>query len=154
MDDALLVRGGKRLGHGPADRGNPLRRQPPFRDRPVQRLPLDQLHGQEVDAVGFVDGMDRDDVRVVEGGDGAGLALETGEALRVVGEVRGQHLEGDLAPELRVDGAIDLAHAARAERGDDLVVTETGARGEGHGVTTVRFAISRAARDASARRPS
>jgi hypothetical protein len=38
-----------------------------------------------------------------------------------------QHLHCDLAAEPRVLGAVDLAHAARAERGDDLVGTEAGA---------------------------
>ena len=52
------------------------------------------------------------------------LALEAGEPLGVLRHLGGQHLEGHLAPELRVGGAVDLAHAARAERGGDPVVRE------------------------------
>ena len=37
---------------------------------------------------------------------------------------RGQHLDGDLAAEARVAGAVDLAHAACAERRHNLVRTE------------------------------
>ena len=52
------------------------------------------------------------------------LALEAGAHLGVRGQVRRQHLDRHVAPEPRVVGAIDLAHAARAERGEDLVGTE------------------------------
>ena len=62
--------------------------------------------------------------------DGAGLALEPRQASRVAGERRGQDLDRDLAPEPRVPGAVDLAHPARAERGEDLVGAEVSARGE------------------------
>ena len=40
------------------------------------------------------------------------------------GEGLGQQLDRDLAPELRVGGAVHLAHAARADRGGDPVVRE------------------------------
>ena len=52
---------------------------------------------------------------------------------RVLGEALGQHLDRDLAMQARVAGAIDLAHPARAQRSDDLVLSETGTGGEGHG---------------------
>ena len=47
------------------------------------------------------------------------LALETGEALGILGEGGGQNLERHLAVELRVVGAVDLAHAAFTELGGD-----------------------------------
>ena len=43
---------------------------------------------------------------------------------RVLGEGRGQDLDGDVAIELGVGGAIDRAHAALAERRDDFVGAE------------------------------
>ena len=49
----------------------------------VQRLPFHQLHRQEVHAIGFLDGMNGDDVRMVERGDGASLALEAFDAVRI-----------------------------------------------------------------------
>ena len=57
-------------------------RHPAFGDEPVERLALDELHGQEVDAVGLFDGVDRDDAGVVERGEGLGFALEALEPLR------------------------------------------------------------------------
>ena len=44
----------------------------------------------------------------------------------------GQHLDGDGAVEAGVSGLVDLAHAARAEGGVDLVGAEGGARGQRH----------------------
>ena len=49
---------------------------------------------------------------------------EAGEAVGVLRELGGEHLEGHVPPELRVGGAVDLAHAAGADRGRDPVVGE------------------------------
>ena len=51
-----------------------------------------------------------------------GLALKPGHALRIAAEHLRQHLDGDLAVEVRVLGAIDDAHASRAELFCDAVV--------------------------------
>ena len=61
-----------------------------------------------------------------------GLALEAREPLGILRELGGQRLDGDVAAEARVARAIDLAHAARAERRDDFVGAESGAGGEWH----------------------
>ncbi len=93
---------------------------------------LDQLHGQEAGAVLVLDREQRDDVRVVEAGDRARLVLEAGEAVGVGGDVGGKHLERHIATEPTVPGAVHLAHSARAERADDLVVAETGTCDQRH----------------------
>ena len=72
------------------------------------------------------------DVRMVQRGQRPGLAFEPRQPFRVVGEMVGQYLDGHLAPERRVLGAIHLSHAARAEWGDHFVGTETRAWGQGH----------------------
>ena len=65
-------------------------------------------------------------------GDGARLALEAGQAVGIgARRLGGQHLERDVAAEPRVARAVDLAHAARAERGDDLVGAEPSAVASG-----------------------
>ena len=78
------------------------------------------------------DVVERADVRVVELRDGARLALEAGPHLGRGGQVRGQHLDGDVAAQPGVVGAIDLAHAARADLLDHSVMREKCAAGEGH----------------------
>ena len=64
---------------------------------------------------------------MVELGEELRLALEAREALPVLGEGRGQDLDRDVALELGVGRAVDLAHAALAELGGDLVGAEAGA---------------------------
>ena len=46
----------------------------------------------------------------------------------------GQHLDGDRAVQAGVGGLVDLAHAARAEGGVDLVGAEGGAGFKWHAV--------------------
>jgi hypothetical protein len=48
------------------------------------------------------------DVRVVQRGEDFGLALESGDPLRIVGDLRRQDLERDLAFQDGVGRAIDL----------------------------------------------
>jgi hypothetical protein len=57
---------------------------------------------------------------------------EAGEPFAVGGEGLPQNLQRHVAIELRVAGAVDLAHAARANQRDDLVGAETSAGLEGH----------------------
>ena len=89
-------------------------------------MAADELHREEVDAVGLVHGMERDDVGVAQPGDGLRFALETRQALSVLGEVGGQYLERHLAVEPGVARTVHLAHATLAEQPDDLVVRERG----------------------------
>ena len=51
-----------------------------------------------------------------------GLAPEAREGVRVPGQLRGQELEGHVAPELRVLGFVHDAHAPAAELRRDPVV--------------------------------
>ena len=68
---------------------------------------------------------------MVERGEEAGLALEAGEALRLGGEGRGEELDSDVAAELRVGGAVHLAHPAGAQGRHDEVGSEPGLGGKG-----------------------
>ena len=131
MDDALLVRGGERLGQRRGDLEEPLQREPTLRHDPVERLSLDELHGEEVHGpltgrrrLGVLDGIHRDDAGVIEGGEGPGLLLEARETLGIVRHGGRQHLDRDVASELGVGGPIHLAHAAFAKLLDDAIVAE------------------------------
>ena len=59
------------------------------------------------------------------------LAAETSEALGIVRDGGEQNLDRDLAVQFRIARAIDLAHAAGAERRDDFVRPEARAGSEG-----------------------
>ena len=58
----------------------------------------------------------------------AGLLLEAVEAIGIRREDTGQDLDRDVTPEPRIACPVHLAHAARAERGHDLVGPEASAR--------------------------
>ena len=70
---------------------------------------------------------------MVEGGDHLGLSLEQRQSRPIGGHRLGQHLEGDLAIELGVERAVDLAHPSLGELRLDLVVGDPlpGQRGAG-----------------------
>ena len=59
---------------------------------------------------------------MIEGGGGAGFALEAFQRLRVAGQFIGEKLQRDLAAELAVLGAIDHAHPPAAEFVQDAIV--------------------------------
>ena len=64
---------------------------------------------------------------MIQGRNGAGFA---GKPLRIL--FRGD-LDGHIAPEAGIAGAIDLAHATRADPFEDLVRTEFLTQSQGHG---------------------
>jgi hypothetical protein len=69
---------------------------------------------------------------VVQSGEDFGLALESGNALGISPDGRGQNLDRDVPLEVCVRRAIDLAHAADTKRGDDFLRAEAGTGYEGH----------------------
>ena len=103
------------------------------------RSPSHQFEDKEAHTPGVFEAVDAADVRVAERGEHLGLALEPREVLGIFGEALRQNLDRHLAAQLRVARAIDLAHAARAERRDDLVRTERGSICEGHECLTLHF---------------
>ena len=109
-----------------------------FRDRQAAALPdpvreraaFHELENQEPDAVRLLEAVDRADVRMIQRGEHPRLALEAREPRRVAGDCGRQDLDRDVAPQLRVVCAIDLAHAARAEQRLQLISAE-GSPGHG-----------------------
>ena len=75
------------------------------------------------------DTVDVRDVGMIERGQNLGFALEPREPLGIVREQIGQHLQRDVAAELRIPRAKHLAHPACADRADDFVQSKFGARG-------------------------
>ena len=131
MDDPLFVRRLERVGDLRDDRQRLGERhrapQQPIR----QRLPLDQLHDQEMLAPRFLQAVERGDVGMIERRQDFGLALETRDAIGVSSEDVEDHLHGDLAAQPRIARAIHLAHTSGAEYREDLVRAEPCAGGNG-----------------------
>ncbi len=137
MDDARAVGLVERVRDLDADPERLLLRQGALLQPVGERLAFEVLHHQVVDAVLLADVVEGADVGMVEGGGGAGLTLEARAAVGVLGEVRGQDLDGDGAVQARVARAVDLAHPARAKGREDLVGTEARSGRERHSAASL-----------------
>ena len=133
VEDPLGVRGVERVCDVPRDDESAGDGDRAFCEELLDRLARNELHDEKADAVRPLEAVDAGDIRVVEGGEELGLALEAGRALDVVHEFLGKDLDGDLAAEARVARPPDLAHAAGSEKVDDLVRTEAGPGNDRHG---------------------
>ena len=117
MRDALPVRLVERVGDLDRDLQRLVERQRPFLEARGQRLAVEMRHDQVVRAIDAADVVDAADVGMVQGRDGASLALEAGPHIGIASDVARQDLDRDRAIEPRVAGPVDLAHAARADLG-------------------------------------
>ena len=127
MDDPALVRGVERIGDLPGHRQRLGNRQRPSRQSIRDRLPLDQLHHQRLDAVGVFDAVNGGDVRMIERRQDARFALEARPSIGIGGEGVRQDLHGHVALQPRVACAIDLAHATCTDALVQLVDAKTAA---------------------------
>jgi hypothetical protein len=95
-------------------------------------LAVDELEHERPDTVRLLEAIDRCDVRMMQRGQKLRFAAESGEPRRVRGERARQHLDRDVAVELRVPRAVDLAHSTLAEGSEDLVGAEAGTHRQSH----------------------
>ena len=84
-------------------------------------LAIDVFHGEEIQPLHFAEIVHATDVGVRHLARDADLAAESLERRLVVRDRLGQKLERHRLVERQVVGAVDLAHAALAEHGDDAV---------------------------------
>ena len=111
MNDLFRMRGFERIG----DLDRELNRQAEFnrpsRDAFLQCFTIQQLHRNELLAVGFVNVVDSADIGMIQCGRRSSLALKALDGLDVVGNLTGQEFERHLAPKSQVLGAVDDTHA-------------------------------------------
>ena len=122
VHDAFVVSNLERVADLDANVDDLVERQRAPFDLLVQALAFQQLHGDEVLAVAFLDGIDGADVGVVERRGGARLLLEALQGVGVLLEIPGKKLKGDVTPEPGVLSFIHHAHAAGAQFFHDGVV--------------------------------
>ena len=132
MDDPLVVRRSQGVRDLPRDRERVVDRQPAALQALGKILPLDEFQHQEQGVTRVLEPVDRRDVRVIEGGQHLRFPPETGETLRVLRDGGREHLDGHLAPELRVVRAVDLTHATGADGFGEAVLAQDGARIHSH----------------------
>ncbi len=103
-----------RLSHWQRARGKQLAQGPP----------LHQLHCDKGAAIGFVNLVNRTDIRMVQRGGRACLAAKTLKRLRVFGEFFGKELQRNVAAELQIFGFVNHAHAAAADLTQNTVMAD------------------------------
>ena len=96
----------------------------PFLSRAARVWP--SRYHKVVDSVLMADVVQRPDMRMAQARNCPSLALEALVQLRIAGKICGKNLDGNDAVELRISGAMHLAHSAGADRGDDFVRAQSG----------------------------
>jgi len=116
-------------------------RQPPVRQQFGERVAVDELHDQPAAAAELGELVQRCDVGMVQRGERARFAPEPCHAVGVVADVGIDDLDGDVALQHRVAGAIHLAHATRAEAAENLIPAEARPWCQRHGRRDYRWLI-------------
>ncbi len=130
MHDAPPMRSFQGAGEGQGDVEQLFEREGAARLEEVRhRRSFDQLEDQKVQALRLFDGVDGDDVRVVECRRRPRFALEALDMPRLGGQRRCENLERHAAAEPQVLRLEDLSHAPLADRPEDPVAGQ-GAPGE------------------------
>ena len=111
MNDPCFVRRFQRLGDLPRDRQRLLNRHGAADDPLGERLTGRELHHQELPAAGFFEAVNRGDAGMVQRRQHARFALESCQALGVLGEGLGKDLDRDAPAQPRIRGLIHLTHA-------------------------------------------
>ena len=132
MDDALpmgLIEG---IGDFDGVLNGLFDRKGSFLQAHFERLAFEVLHDEKGHAILLADVVEGADVRMLERGNRPRLALEPFLELWMPGAILGKDFDRDDAIEPRVARAIHLAHAARADAGNDFVSAETNAGRQRH----------------------
>ena len=124
MDDSRGMGDRERVGNLLGELDRALQGQAGPGNHLVERTAAHELHDEEVDPVGVIHFVDRDDVRVVERRCGPGLPEKAVAAIAIASRVGGNHLDGHNTAQTRVGRPIDDTHAALADAVFDLVVRE------------------------------
>src|SRR3979490_1420666 len=124
MHDAAAVRFVEGVGDLAAKFYDLIERKRAFLQPLRQRLAFHAFHDQIVDAVLMADVVEYADVWMIQAGNCFGFALEALLAKRIIRKLRRPDLERHGAFPARIPRAIHLAHAASAQRSNDLIRTK------------------------------
>ena len=150
MHEAVLVRVSERVGRLRRDLDRVVCRKRPMGQAAGQRFAFHQFHDEVIEVAVVAHVVDAADVRVVEARDRLRLAMEPLAPLVAQAVGLDQNLDRDRSIEPAIVAAIDFAHAASAERRDDLVRPEARTGGKDHSGPSV-IAAARAAAPSNSR---
>jgi hypothetical protein len=139
VNHAVTVRVIERLGDLNRKMDDVANRQRSPLEPGGQRLPFDVLHHQEGSVAVPADVVERADVRMVQGGDGACFVLEADLVHR--GQRRVHHFDGDGAVETGVARPVDFAHPASSDRRGDFIRAELLAGRERHRTNRMELTV-------------
>jgi hypothetical protein len=122
VDDAAIVRSFDRAGNLQRDLQSGLDAQRSSVQPIRERLAVDELEHQHLAAVVVFDAVNRGDVRMINSRNDGRFPLEPCDSPGVGREIGRQCLQRDVAFQLRIASAIDLAHSAAADDGEHFVV--------------------------------
>ena len=132
MDDAVLVRMGKRASKLCTELAHHVDWQASWRDDLGQRWSIDELHDEHGPVFVFDDVVQRANVRMIERRNSARLLTESPQRFGILHQLGREEFQRDVAAEATVTGAVHVTHTARTNRGQNLVGAEAGAGNEGH----------------------
>jgi hypothetical protein len=88
----------------------------------LQSPAVEKLHHDERLSILVADVMNGGDVWMVEGGGSERFALEPLQRLRILSQVRGEELQGDVPVQPQVLGFVHHTHASAAQQPEDVIV--------------------------------
>src|SRR5689334_5603078 len=124
MNDAATVRGRECVGHLQADQESSFQFEWTTRDELPHVLAFDELHGDEMNAVNFIEIEDRADVWVIQRRGEPCFAFETFEVSFLCAEFRRYDFDHNRASKLVVGGFVNRALPANTELVCDLIVAK------------------------------
>ena len=119
--DASLMRCAQRVGELAADAHRLVEGHAAAGDPLGQRVTGDELHDEIQGTVGFLEPVNRCDVRMIQRREQLRFPAKALDTILIVREGLRQNLDGDIAPEVLIPGGVDLAHPSRAEQAQDSV---------------------------------
>jgi hypothetical protein len=134
MNDSFFVGRLQRFSNLGSDANRLRKIEAARRQFVLQRRPRHQFENEEANIawLSVLQAINRRDMRMVQRSQHVRFAFESGQARRIARELRRQDFDSHFPAELGIAGAINLAHAARTERTDYLVMLQTRPRGQGH----------------------
>src|SRR5438445_3350683 len=134
MRHALAVGLVQRVGNLDGVMQDLIERQWTFLQPLRQRLALQVFHYEEIDSVLMAYVVENANMRMVQAGNGLCFTLEALAQFGSIGKVIREDFASDNAIQTRVAGAVDLAHPASANTGENFVRAQTFAGKDRHGL--------------------
>src|ERR1700686_1418079 len=126
------MRDRQRLGDSDANLENFVQRHRTLTKALGESLTFEELHDQVVDAIVRADVIEMTNVRMVQRGNGPGLALHALLEFRRRRKMRSENFNRDRAVQAGIQRTVDFPHSAGAQRRLDFIGAEFRARGKGH----------------------